>query len=98
MYTLVAIKYAMEVTMLQRIGISINHEELKQASALQRRFGLRSRSELFRELLKRYETLERQWNALNQCLHGYIEHPESGEETKAILKTTLKAIPPEDWA
>ena len=84
--------------MIQRLGISVTNEELKHVDALRKRFGVRSRSEFFRELLRRYEKLEGHMTSLNQTLQGYLKHPEAGEEASEILKTTLKGLPSEDWA
>ena len=86
-------------SMLYRVGISIAGDDLKRLKLLQKRFGLRSRSELFRELAIRYERLESQWSALNQCLQGYLAEPESaGEESRHILRTAMKNQPAEDWS
>ncbi len=84
--------------MLHRIGVSINHEELKQVTALQQRFGIRSRSEFFRELVKRYNKLESDRAAVQQCIQGYLDAPEvSLEESKAILRSSLKNSASENW-
>lgn len=83
--------------MLQRVGISMNDEELRHLKVLQKRFGVRSRSELFRELVRRYEDLEKRWNSLNQCIEGYLKAPEAAEDAKSILRTTMKAQPHESW-
>lgn len=85
--------------MLQRVGISMNDRELKHLSLLQKRLGARSRSELLREIVKRYEKLEADSKALSLCLDGYLEHPESGgAESRAILRGALKNRALEDWA
>ena len=83
--------------MLHRVGISFDHKELGRIKNLQKRFRIPNRSEFFQELVKRYEKLENEFNSLNQCLSGYLKHPESTEETRAILKTTLKNQSPEEW-
>lgn len=85
--------------MLQRIGISMSDQELKRISLLQKRLGARSRSELFRELVKRYEKLEGERAALSACLNGYLQHPESGgAQSQAILKDAMSAQAFEDWS
>ena len=77
--------------MLQRISISIDGEGLRRLEALQRRFGARSRSEAFRELVKRYERLERGRSALNRCVQGYLAQPEPpSAESGAILRSAIK--------
>lgn len=84
--------------MLQRVGISMTDQELRHLSLLQKRFGVRSRSEFVRELMKRYEKLESDLSALNRCLHGYLERPESGpRESSALLKAAAKNQAFEDW-
>lgn len=83
--------------MLRRVEISMDEEEAKHIEKLQKRFGVKSRSEFFRELVRRYEKLESEFNALNQCVAGYLKHPESSDETRAVLKTTMKNLPAEDW-
>lgn len=85
--------------MLYRVGISMDGEDLRHLKLLQKRFGARSRSELLRELMKRYEKLESQWNTLNRCIRGYLEKPESsGEESRQTLKATMKGHQAEDWS
>lgn len=85
--------------MLYRVGISMNGEDLRHLKLLQKRFGVRSRSALLRELMKRYEELESKWKALNQCIQGYLETPESAaEESRQILRTTMKTQQAEDWS
>lgn len=86
-------------TVVHRIGISIDAEGLKHVRALQKRFGVRSRSELFRELVRRYESLEREWSDLNRCVQGYLAEPERpGAASRAILKAALKGHAAEDWS
>lgn len=85
--------------MLYRVGISMDGEDLRHLKLLQKRFGARSRSELLRELMKRYEKLESQWNILNRCIQGYLEKPESsGEEPREILRATMQGRQAEDWS
>ena len=84
--------------MLQRVGISMDDGDLQHIKLLQKRFGVRSRSKFFRELIKRYEQLESQVSALSQCVEGYIKTPESHEkETRALLRSALKKQPAEEW-
>lgn len=84
---------------MQRIGISITERELARLTALQRRLGARSRSELVRELIKRYDTLESRMGELAACLKGYAETPETGEaDRRALLRGAMGKQPPEDWS
>ena len=83
--------------MLQRVGISMDDADLRHLKTLQKRFGVRSRSELFRELVRRYEKLESRWNSLNRCIDGYLQSPESSHDPRAILKTTMKGLAHEAW-
>lgn len=84
--------------MLQRVGICIDDNDLKHIKLLQKRLGIRSRSELFRELIRRYEQLEEQRRSLDQCVRGYLKDPETGgEEAKLILKTAAQGHASEDW-
>lgn len=85
--------------MLYRVGISMDGSDLRHLKLLQKRFGVRSRSELLRELVKRYEKLESQWDTLTQCIQGYLEKPESaGEESRKILRAAMKNHQAEDWS
>ncbi len=85
--------------MLQRVGISMSDQELKHLSTLQKRFGARSRSEFFRELVRRYEKLESDVNALSRCRDGYRGQPESSDATsRAILKASMKNQVFEEWS
>lgn len=85
--------------MLQRIGISISDQELKKLSLLQKRLGVRSRSELFRELVKRYEKLETEQATLRECVNGYLRRPESKEaQSHSILKDAMSGQTFEDWS
>jgi metal-responsive CopG/Arc/MetJ family transcriptional regulator len=83
--------------MIQRVGVSINEDDLKHVAALQKRFGISNRSEFFRVLVRRYEALEAQLNALQQCLKGYAKYPDATEETLAIVRDSLRHEPAEDW-
>lgn len=83
--------------MVNRVGISINTDELERIRSLQRRFHVKSRSRFFRELVHRYEKLESDYNNLQKCLAGYIQHPEASGEALGVLKTSLKALSPENW-
>lgn len=85
--------------MLYRVGISMDGQDLRHLKLLQKRFGVRSRSALLRELMKRYEKLESEWKNLNQCLQGYLDHPEpAGGEARQILRATMKNHQVEDWS
>ena len=83
--------------MTQRLGISISDKELKHIDALRKSFGVRSRSEFFRELLRRYEKLEGHLTSLNLTLQGYLKKPESGDEALTITKASLHNLSAEDW-
>jgi metal-responsive CopG/Arc/MetJ family transcriptional regulator len=85
---------------MHRLGISISEEDLRHVRSLQKRFGIKSRSEFFRELVKRYERLEQERSALDQCVEAYRRHPETPEEIQemeAILKASASTWPAEDW-
>ncbi len=74
-------------------------QELRHLGLLQKRLGVKSRSELVRELVKRYEKLESDWNALSSCLRGYLEHPETGKtQAGPILKAAMGRQVFEDWS
>jgi len=84
--------------MLQRIAISMTEKELRRLVLLQKRFGARSRSELVRELVIRFEKLENQWNMLSSCLRGYLEVPEAGRaESQSVLKASVSGQAFEEW-
>jgi len=83
--------------MLHRLAISIDERELQQIKSLQKRFHIQNRSAFFRELVRRYEKIECDYAALQQCLAGYLDKPESADETRAILRMTLKRQPHENW-
>ena len=73
--------------MLWRVCISLDEEESKHIEKLRKRFGVKTHSEFFRELVRRDEQLERDFNALNQCVTGYLNHPESPSETRSLRPT-----------
>ena len=86
--------------MLHRIGISINDAELKLLKIYQKRFGLQSRSEVFRELVKRFEEKEKRRAMIDQVVEAYHRQPETPEELKesdAILQSLAKDWPDENW-
>ena len=83
--------------MVYRVGISIDSEDLKYVNSLQQQFHIKNRSEFFRELVKRYGKLEKEFKSLQSCLTGYLNQPENTSETKAILKSTLKNKSKETW-
>jgi metal-responsive CopG/Arc/MetJ family transcriptional regulator len=86
--------------MLHRIGISMSDADFKELKALQKRFGLNSRSEVFRELVKRFREKERRSAMLSQVVEAYRRHPETPQEVQesdAILQSLAKDWPAEEW-
>lgn len=60
---------------------------------------VRSRSELLRELVKRYEKLENERAALGACINGYLQRPEpAGEQPQSILRDAMRGQASEDWS
>ncbi len=83
--------------MVHRLGISLDGADLKYIQTLQKRFHIKNRSEFFRELVRRYEKLEAEFSSLRACIAGYTNQPESADETKIVLHSTLKDQTPENW-
>lgn len=84
--------------MMHRIGLAIGEEDLRHVGRLQRRMGIKSRSRFFCEIVRRYEKLENSWRALSDCRAGYVRLPEKiKSSTQAVLKASVKDLPPEVW-
>jgi len=86
--------------MIHRLGVSLSESDLNHVRSLQKKFGLKNRSEFFRVLVFRYEQLENELVQLQKCIQGYSQYPETVHDvsTQKLVEQNLKHLPPEEWA
>lgn len=83
--------------MVHRIAISINDRELTLINNLQKRLKIKKRSELIRVIVNRYDQLNNNYEALKECLQGYLAVPEKDSLSQAITNLSLSSETDEQW-
>jgi metal-responsive CopG/Arc/MetJ family transcriptional regulator len=86
----------MRRTLAKKIAISLPAALYKEAEKARRSQG-QTRSEFFRKAVERLLREEREREAVARYVQGYLENPETPEETNWIHKASMKALRESPW-